>query len=141
MDIMQPIALTASVLTLTKATHSGTSVVVDRAAGTTITLPASDGSGSEYEVFIKTTVTATTKIQVANSVDTLNGGVAISTDIGGVTMLCGGTDDTITFNGSTTGGIAGTWIKLKDMTTGFWRVQGFVCSTGAEATPFSAAVS
>lgn len=141
MDIMQTVNLTASVLTLTKKTHAGCTVTANRAAGWTITLPASDGSGAEYEVFVGTTLTASGIIAVANSVDIIVGGVAISTDINGVTMLCGGTDDTITMSGTTTGGVKGSWVRLKDVTLGLWRVNGFLASTGAEATPFSATIT
>lgn len=138
----QPINVTASTLTVDRDTHAGTVVTVNRAAGCTITLPASTGNGDEYHFYCGTTISSGSfKIQVANGTDTLAGGVAISTDIAGVTMLCGGTDDTITCNGTTTGGVAGTWVKVIDVAAGKWMVSGFLCSTSTEATPFSAAVS
>src|SRR5512139_4259953 len=137
----QPINVTGSTLTLDRDVHSDTVVTVNRAAGCIITLPASAGNGDEYTIYCGTTITSgSLKVQVANASDTIAGGVAISTDIAGVTMLCGGTDDTITMNGSTTGGIAGSWVKLVDVPGNKWMVSGFLASTGAEATPFSAAV-
>ena len=137
----QPINVTASTLTLDRDTHSDAVVTVNRAAGCTITLPASIGKGDEYTIFCGTTISSTNLIiKVANSSDTMAGGVAISTDIAGVTMLCGGTDDTITMSGSTTGGVAGSWVKLVDVAVNKWMVSGFLASTGAEATPFSAGV-
>ena len=138
----QPINVTASTLTLDRDVHSDTVVTINRAAGCTITLPASAGNGDEYTIYCGTTISSNNLIiQVANATDTLAGGVAISTDIAGVTMLCGGTDDTITMSGSTTGGVAGSWVKLKDVSSGKWMVNGFLASTGSEANPFSAAVS
>ncbi len=137
---MQPITSTASALTLDRDVHSGNTLVIDRAAGWTITLPASSGDGDEYEIFVGTTVTANGVIQVANSTDVINGGVSISTDIAGVTFLAAATDDTITMNGSTTGGLQGSFVKLKDVKSGFWRVEGFLASSGSEADCFSAAV-
>lgn len=138
----QPINVTASTLTVDRDTHAGAVVTVNRAAGCTITLPASAGKGDEYIFYCGTTITSNSlKIQVANGTDTLAGGVSISTDIAGVTMLCGGTDDTITMSGSTTGGVAGSWVKVTDVASGKWMVNGFLASTGTEATPFSAAVS
>ena len=138
----QPINVTASTLTLDRDVHSGTVVTVNRAAGCTITLPASTGKGDEYTIYCGTTITSNSlKIQVANASDTMAGGVAISTDIAGVTMLAGGTNDTITMSGTTTGGVAGSWVKLIDASANVWMVSGFLCSTGVEATPFSAAVS
>lgn len=137
----QPINVTASTLTLDRDVHSGAVVTVNRAAGCTITLPAAAGKGDEYIVYCGTTITSNSlKIQVANSSDTMAGGVSISTDIAGITMLAGGTNDTITMSGSTTGGVAGSWVRLVDVAANVWMVNGFLCSTGIEANPFSATV-
>lgn len=141
MDIMQPITCTASVLTLDVDVHAGSTVVMDRAAGWTVTLPASSGDGAEYEIFVGTTVTANAVIQVANSTDVINGVIAIATDVAGVTFPFAVTDDTLTMNGSTTGGLQGSFVKLKDVKSGFWRIEGGLYSTGSEADPASAAVS
>lgn len=122
--------------------HAGAVVTVNRAAGTTITLPASVGKGDKYTFVVGTTISSNNFIvKVANATDTMFGGVSISTDIAGVTMLCGGTDDTITMSGSTTGGVAGSFVTLEDVAVGKWLVSGFLASTGTEATPFSATVS
>ena len=43
-------------------------------------------------------------------------------------------------SGSTTGGVKGSWVKVTDVTSGIWMLEGFLISTGSEATPFSAAV-
>lgn len=137
----KPIATTAA-LSLTRNTHSGAVVTLDNTTGKIITLPASTGKGDVYTVYIKTTVSSGNHvIQVANGTDVLFGGVAISTDVAGITMLSNGTNDTITLNGSTTGGLAGSWVRFTDVVLGFWMLEGFLVSTGGEATPFSAAVS
>lgn len=137
----QPINVTAATLTVDRDNHAGTVVTVNRAAGCTVTLPASTGKGDEYTFYVGTTISSNSFIiKVANSSDTMAGGVAISTDIAGITMLAGGTNDTITMSGSTTGGVAGSWVKLTDVALNVWMVNGFLCSTGAEATPFSATV-
>jgi hypothetical protein len=138
----QPINVTSATLTLDRDTHEGTVVTVNKADGCTVTLPASTGKGDEYTIYCGTTITSVGLIiQVANASDTMAGGVSISTDIAGVTMLAGGTNDTITMSGSTTGGVAGSWVKLTDVAANKWMVNGFLASTGTEATPFSAAVS
>ena len=49
--------------------------------------------------------------------------------------------DTITLNGSTTGGLAGTVITCKAIGANRWGVQVNTGGTGDAATPFSAAVS
>lgn len=139
---LKPITKTAS-FTLDRRIHSGGQTVnISAAAGLTVTLPASAGTGDEYEIYVLTTVTSNSYlIKVANATDILTGGVGVSTDAAGVTILAGTTDDTITMNGSTTGGLIGSSVKLKDVSTGFWRVTGLLVSTGLEATPFSATVS
>lgn len=137
----QPIAKTAS-FTLDRNVHEGNWVVCNAAAGMTVTLPASTGKGDTYLLAVGTTVTSNNFIvQVANGTDVINGGVSISTDVAGITMLASGTDDTITMNGSTKGGVKGSFVKLHDISAGLWLLEGFLVSTGAEATPFSAAVS
>jgi hypothetical protein len=51
------------------------------------------------------------------------------------------TSDTITFDGSTTGGILGATVELQDVATNLWSVRVVGAATGTEATPFSATVS
>ena len=53
-----------------------------------------------------------------------------------------GTDDTITLDGTTTGGAAiGDYIELMDIAANQYVVRGNLTATGTEATPFSASVS
>ena len=138
---LQPITITASA-TVSKDTHAGTVVNPSAAAGLTVTLPASTGKGDEYNFFVLTTVTSNDYIiKVANATDIFQGGVSLSTDIGGTNMLASSTSDTLTMNGSTKGGLIGSWVTLKDVSAGFWQVSGFLVCTGTEADPFSASVS
>jgi hypothetical protein len=136
---LAPVTLAATA-SLTRNTHANTVVVFDAAGGGTLTLPASTGDGDTYKIAVHTTLTSSLIIKVANTTDVMRGGVSISTDIGGVTMLAGGTNDTITMSGSTTGGVHGSVVTLTDYKAGFWLVEGFLASTGTEATPFSATV-
>jgi hypothetical protein len=135
------VTITAST-TLSRAVHAGTVTALNAAAGLTVTLPASSGSGDEYDVVVVATVTSNNDIiQVANGTDVMAGAIMVSTDIAGVTCPTTATSDTITMDGATKGGLIGSWVKLKDVKSGVWAVTGGVISTGAEATPFSAAVS
>lgn len=137
---MQPIVVTAAT-TMTQRPYAGNILVLNSATGRIITLPATTGKGDVYEVFIQTTVSSGSHvIQVANSTDTLNGAVHLTTDIAGTSMPASPTSDTITMNGSTTGGLAGSWVRLTDAALGFWMLEGALICTGTEATPFSAAV-
>ena len=62
--------------------------------------------------------------------------------IAAITYIAGATDDTITLNGTTTGGQLGDWIELTDVATDLWAVNGVVtCPAGSNtASCFSAAV-
>lgn len=143
MTALAPIAVTAST-SLTRDVHSGTTVVVNAAAGLTLTLPASSGKGDEYEIVIGTTVTSNSVIvKVANATDVMTG-VAMNAADAGDTLVAyetASTSDTITMNGTTTGGIKGDRIRLKDVSSGLWSVSVVGSASGTEATPFSATVS
>lgn len=137
---IKPVSLTAS--TTLNRSHIGVPITLDAAAGLTVTLPASSGSGDSYSITVGTTVTSNAYvIQVANATDIMAGVVSVSTDAAGVSILTAATSDTLTMNGSTTGGLKGSQVVLTDVASGVWAVSGGLISTGAEATPFSAAVS
>lgn len=138
--ILQPITVTAS-LTLNEDTHAGNWVNLNAAAGLTVTLPPATGKGAQYKLFVPTTVTSNNYIVQVTTTDIMQGGIAMSTDIGGTNLLTAATTDTITMNGSTTGGLKGTWLTFDDVSSGIWALCGFVVTTGTETTPFSAAVS
>jgi hypothetical protein len=142
MDIFQPINVTAATRTLNR-NDSGGVITVNRAAGTTLTLPASAGGGMRFEIFVGTTITSNNLIvQVANTTDIMSGICWQAADGGSTSNAweTGATDDTITMNGTTTGGIKGDLIVLRDVSSGIWSVQVYGSATGTEATPFSAAV-
>lgn len=130
-------------LTLTKALHANRTVKID-ATPVTLTLPQATGTGDRYTVVIGTAATATqSKIQVANATDIMRGVVfaaTTSTD-NAEAFICSATSDTITLNGTTTGGVVGDRFEIIDVATGIFNVVGFTAPTGTEATPFSAAVS
>lgn len=138
----QPITLTASA-TMNRNTHAGNIINLSAAAGLTVTLPASTGKGDSYRFFVLTTVTSNGDIiKVANSTDVIQGGVDISAagGVAGVTAGTAATSDTITMNGTTTGGIIGSYIELTDVSLGFWLLSGNIIASGTVATPFSATV-
>ena len=136
-----PISITAAV-TLDRDVHANGPVLLFAvAAGATVTLPASTGSGDRYRFHVHTTITSNSaKIQVANATDVMQGMIYSAVTTTSAPWQTAATSDTITLNGSTTGGIKGDYIELEDVATGFWRVFGATTSTGTQATPFSAAV-
>lgn len=136
-----PISITAAV-TLDRDIHAnGPVLLFSVASGATVTLPASTGSGDRYRFLVHTTVTSNSdKIQVANSTDVMEGIINSAVTTTAAPWQTTSTSDTITLNGTTTGGIKGDYIELEDVVAGFWRVTGSTTSTGTQATPFSAAV-
>lgn len=135
------VEVTDTALTLTSAGYSGVLVVSNLAAAQTFTLPAATGSGNVYRIFVKTTKTGDLVIQAASASDVMNGVIGVATDAAGVNIPTAATSDTLTMNGSTTGGVQGSYVELTDAASGVWHVGGALVSTGTEATPFSAAVS
>lgn len=124
------------------ASDAGTVLTVNAAAGLTLTLPAATGSGLRYTIVVGTTVTSNSVVIQVTGNDTMTG-LAISAADGGSTVNGWETaadSDTITFNGSTTGGIKGDMVELIDCAADLWAVQVRSASTGIEASPFSAAV-
>lgn len=134
---------TASTLTITADLHSGKLITLNRAAGIAVTLPAASGTGDCYEFYVGTTVTSnSTTIKVANSSDIMVGHVFQFADAG-ATMNgyeTASTDDTITLDGSTKGGIKGDYFRLVDVAANNWMLEGRVTSTGTEASMLSATV-
>ena len=138
------VSVTAASASVTSADHSGRTVLLDRAAGQALTLPAATGTGNSYKFFVATTITSnSTTIKVANATDVMAGVaiVANDTDNSASIFETASTSDTITFNGGTTGGIKGATVELQDVASGLWSVRVVGAATGTEATPFSATVS
>ena len=122
----------------------GQTILLDAAAGLTVTLPAAVGSGWKAKFIVKTTVTSNNDvIQVANATDVMTGVAILGQDAADTVVLfeTASTSDTITMNGSTKGGILGDCIEIEDIASGLFYVRMIGSATGTEATPFSAAVS
>ena len=137
------VTLTAATATVTAAAHSGRTVLLDRAAGQALTLPAATGTGNSYKFFVLTTITSnTTTIKVADATDVMAGVAIVANDSDASASIfeTASTSDTITFDGSTTGGIKGATVELQDVATNLWSVRVIGAATGSEATPFSATV-
>jgi len=91
---------------------------------------------------VETTVTSNSyKIQVANATDVISG----TLNVAGTTGTPFGTlpaSDTITMNGTTQGGVIGSYVELTDVDAGIFAITtGGLIGSGTVVTPFSAAVS
>lgn len=105
------------------------------AGAQTLTVPPATGKGGLYRVFIGVTATGN-KILKASGSDTFQG----------TASMCGGTaasfatasnTNTVTLNGTTTGGVLGTVMEIWDIAPGTWSIQVNSIGTGVQVTPFS----
>lgn len=136
------LTVTGTQLTVTAAVHADRDVLLDNTHTVTVTLPAASGSGNRYNFIVKTTGTDGSKIiQVANTTDVINGGsLAVNTQSTTIGFTATASDDTITLNNTTSGGVKGTRVTLLDAASGVYLVNIFNLTTGNPATPFSNAV-
>ena len=146
---------------LTVATHAGRIVHNDAAGAVTYTLPAVNATadsavagpgpdinnlnnvGATFTIINSITKTGDLVVQVANSTDVMSGGAFFIDDssdnvVGFETVAA---SDTITLNGTTTGGVTYAKIVCTVLASGTWSVSVHTGCTGTPATCFSAAVS
>lgn len=135
------IADATNTLTLDPTTH-GNKVCLVLDATLAITLPEATGSGITYTIMQGIAATSSTIV----TADTANAGfhgfiIGSDTDAAGTyTWVATGAEDTITFNGTATGGKIYDWIKVTDVATDAWLLEGNIKqSGGSEATPLSSA--
>lgn len=138
------VSLAAATLTLNANLHHQRTLLVNRAAGATITLPAATGSGAKFRTVVGIALTSGSLIlKVANSSDVMQGFISGMSDAPATVNAwqAASTSDTITLNRTTTGVASkGEWIEVEDVGANLWQVNGMISQTGTEATPFSAAV-
>ena len=150
-----------SSVSLTVADHAGRIVHNDAAGAVTYTLPATNANsdsavagpgedfnnlnnvGATIEIFSSITKTGDLVVQVANATDVMVGSAVFIDDSSDnvVGFETASTSDTITLNGSTTGGVTFSKIVCTVLASGKWKVDVISGCTGTPATPFSAAVS
>lgn len=126
-------------VTLTAA-QSGSTVLFDRAAGIVFTLPA-PAVGMYFNFYTSVTVTSNNYKVITDAGTTLLVGslVNIKTDL---TTLFSIADNSshiaVLMNGTTTGGLVGTWLSFACVTATRWSVSGSNLASGTIATPLSA---
>lgn len=136
---LDPVTLSNSSYTLTAAAHAGRTLLFDRAAGVTVTLPAATGTGNVYTFVVKTAATTNQhRINVVGN-DAFFGYVIQGNDSDNtVVMWPAGSDaDQINLDGATTGGFKGARYVIQDIATDVWSVFGASDASGTEATPFA----
>ena len=146
--------------TLSPEAHGGRIISVggSLAAALTLTLPTisvatnpiTSGPGQDpntlnnegvvYTIWVPTTI-STSSLKIGTDLtDRFVGAVlSIDTDTSGaaVGFTAGASDDFINFNGTTTGGVAGTWVQIVAVAALKYMVTGTVLGSGTVATPFA----
>ena len=147
-DLSARIVTLAVTTAITEVLHEGRTVVMTGAGGArTFTLPAATGGGARYRFVVGEVNTSGYLIKSVVGTDLMQGTIvgASTTDSAtdaARTWSSGATDDTITLNGTTTGGVKiGDWVELEDISSVGWAVRGFVTQSGSEATMFSDTVA
>ncbi len=144
----------ATTLALTQATHGNKTVTVSATVPIAITLPAATGSNTMYRLIYQVAATGTAStIKVANASDALQGvymspvtATATHMAFAAVSSATTATrSDTLSFNGTTTGGAQGCLVELWDIAAGatgqgFWQVLALDTNVSVTTTPFSAGV-
>lgn len=135
--------ITSATLTFSERNQGDRRLVrTNLAAGQAFLLPYATGKGGTYRLFVQTTYTGSTTFKVAqtnnpatSAADVLYGALGVTGTTNGTFAAAG--SGTVTLNGSTTGGLKGSYIELEDAAVGIWRVGGVVLGSGTVATPFS----
>lgn len=145
-------------LTLDPFAHGGHTLVYSGTSGT-ITLPAvnasadpaSAGPGSDpntlnnqgvlYTIFVSQATTGTLKIKTFTNTpgDLFVGSLVLATAGGAANLYVpnGTSNDVMNLNGTTTGGIAGSYLSIVALTANRYLVQGVLVGSGTLATPFA----
>lgn len=153
------VAITAST-TLNPVDHGGRILTVGGTLASNVVLtlpsintsanPTTSGPGQDpstannlgvvYTVWVPTTIgTSSLKIGTDGTDKFVGSVISIDTDSSGaaVGFTAGSTNDYINFNGTTTGGVAGTFVQIVAVAANKYMVTGVVNGSGSVATPFA----
>lgn len=140
-----PVAL-ATATTLSAALHANRTLLLTGTGSSLVQkLPAATGTGNRYRFIVGAVNTSNHVINVTTD-DVMYGNI-FTNSTGDTPDLAqpwptAADSDTVTLNGTTTGGQAiGDWIEFIDIAADKWAVLGHTTTSGTEATPFSAAVT
>jgi hypothetical protein len=142
------VSLTADT-TLTVDAHAGKILTCNDADGK-FTLPSivvttpsdptdpnqANNVGATFTFFVETA--ATDMDILTDGTDKFVGGVYTGVDDAtGKTFISGATNDVITMNGTTQGGLVGSIVKCTAMATAKYAVEGIILGSGTLVTPFA----
>lgn len=140
------VQVAAAAFAVVQNNHEGRTLLLNNAGvASTATLPNATGTGAIYRFVVQAVNTSNYLIKTNRGADTFDGLILnADTDSSGVMRgwSPGATDDTITLNGTTSGGSSiGDWIEVQDIAANQWAVRGNTSGTGVVITPFSDTVA
>jgi hypothetical protein len=135
--IIQSVGATRTLL----AKESGSTCLLDRAAGVVYTLPTCE-EGLEFEFVATVAVTSNAyKVITASAAEFLIGGVMIGSltvaESGDVFQADGSTIVAISEDGATKGGLIGGHYRVRAISSTQWLITGTTVGAGTLATPFA----
>ena len=142
------VSLTADT-TLTVADHAGKVLLCNDAAGKftlpsiVATAPGRDDDPNQLNnlgaTFTFVVVTAATDLDIkSDGTDKFVGGVYIGKDnASGKVFISGSSNDVLTMNGSTKGGLAGSIVRCTAIASAKYAIEGIVLGSGTIVTPFA----
>ena len=142
------VSLTADT-SLTVADHAGKVLLCNDADGKftlpsiVSTSPARDDDSNQLNnlgaSFTFVVVTAATDLDIkTDGTDKFVGGVYVGKDnASGKVFISGASNDVLTMNGSTKGGLAGTIVRCTAIASAKYAVEGIVLGSGTIVTPFA----
>lgn len=142
-DVSGRLVAAGASLTLTQATHDGKVILLDAAAGSTITLPAASGSGAKFTLLVSVKPTSNQhRINVVGDDEFVGSVNILDADLaaqGAYAAADAGDNDQLDLNGTTKGGQVGDWLELIDLLADNWHIRGqLVCPAGSNpVTPFA----
>ena len=149
-DVSNRLVTITATGSISEATHEGKTCLLGEVGGNalvTLTMPPATGGGARYRFVCDVVNTSNYVFKAASGADVFRGTIVGNStgDAATAALLAwasGTTDDTLTFDGTTTGmSKRGDWIEFEDTNTDAWTVRGFVTQSGVEATPFSDTVA
>jgi hypothetical protein len=100
-----------------------------------------NNEGVLYTIWVPTTI-ATSSLKIGtNGTDKYVGSITMNdVDSDGAALVgffAAAANDFINLNGTTTGGVAGSWVRIFAIAANKYMVEGTVLGTGTVATPFA----
>jgi hypothetical protein len=136
-----PLLITAATHAPTKEKNDGRLMILSKADGIAVALPAATGSGAVFKYVVGTTFSGGSFVATTTGNDTLKG-LALGLDGDGVpanAWAAGASDEVFTMDGSTQGGVVGDEVTFIDVKADVYAVQARLQQSGTEASPFSSA--